>query len=183
MSGKQQRPANACYADDLMSVDPMMSVDPGLSAQDTLGNAAIQEQLKSQKGIAALDAGHPASEVDDQQVGAILQDLYRRNQGLEGRDLVQAAWSDAVSLRNQHGQDLNLAAAEHFLYSCGETEGLGSGLRMQLLATGYSGVKALLDAVGQRDLLSTDGSSPTPASAGVYKWGMRGATKACGDLE
>ncbi len=61
-------------------------------------------------------------------VVTIIQDLYRQNPGLEGRELVRAAWRDAVTLRNRHGQDLNLAAAEHFLYSCGETEGLGSGL-------------------------------------------------------
>ncbi|HJN75018.1 MAG TPA: hypothetical protein QGF58_13910 [Myxococcota bacterium] len=54
---------------------------------------------------------------------------------------------------------------------------------MQLLATGYSGIKAALDLVGQRDILSTDGSPTSEPSAGVYGWGMRGATKTCGDLE
>ena len=184
MPNQSRRDPNACYAEDeLMSVDPGMSVMPR-DQQDLIGNQAVQQQIQaSRTGIAALDAANPATSVDNDQVGAIIQDLYNQNRGLEGRQLVIAAWRDAVSLRNRHGQDLNLAAAEHFLYSCGETEGLGSGLQMQLLATGYSGVKAILDVVGQRDLLSTDGSSPTPASAGVWAWGMRGATKACGDLE
>jgi hypothetical protein len=156
---------------------------PGESAPPYSAEAlARAEASRPKTGVAALDAAHPAAEVTDAQVEALIQDLYREVGGT-GRAAVQAAWSRANSLRRAHPQDMNLAAAEHFLYACGETEGLGSGMQMQVLTLGYETVKFALDIFGLRDVLSTDDSTPTPPSASVLGWGMRGATKTCGDLE
>mgnify|MGYP006928302855 CR=1 FL=1 len=117
----------------------------------------------------------PATEIDDAEVQRIIDSAIRSATGTTTEAKVEEAWRDIVNQRRGNEHDMNLMAAEHYLYARSEADnGVGSAALMGILTPGYEVVKAGLDLVGQRDLLSTDGTTPTPPSLGAVEWGMAG---------
>ena len=186
LSVQRQGPGQVCEApsdayDPTIDEEQQMCVDPR-AAQAPPQEAAKRAAKTQKKSILdRLDPAHPAKKIDDKIVLEILMALADRATGSTPRQRVKSCWDQIIGIRNRNPQDMNLMAAEHFLYACHESRGTVSGGKMAILTMGYEGVKGALDVFGQRGLLSTDGSEPTPPSLGAMEWGLAG-TRECQDM-
>lgn len=127
----------------------------------------------------ATDGGE-AIEVDDAVVQQLVDDALQLGAAQwpeSPPDAAQAAWYDVLTRRNRAPQDVNLAAAEHYLYAryAALQDGAASGVGMAVLAAGYDAVKAVAFGLGVEDWLSTDGTTPSRPTVGSTRWGMAGA--------
>jgi hypothetical protein len=135
--------------------------------------------------VCAADGGE-ATEVDDGVVAALVQEAIATGAAQwpeSPTDAAQAAWYDVLTRRNRAPQDVNLAAAEHYLYArySAMEDGPVGGMGMAVLAAGYDAVKAVAFGLGVEDWLSTDGTTPSRPTVGSARWGVAGAIDGSGN--
>jgi hypothetical protein len=115
--------------------------------------------------------------VDDAEVARIIAEAQAQAEGATAADRAREAWWYVYNLREADNQDVNLAAAEHYLYArySGAQDGALGAVATGVMATGYDAVKAVLFAVGEEELISTDGRTPSRPTWGSTAWGIEGA--------
>lgn len=158
-------------------------------AAQSRGNAFAQEQLscqdEGQSNVITLDEitieGDPNAheEVDDARVQEIIDECYAKAWTNKEPDRTESAWYQALQMRKADQQDVNMAAAEHYLYAkySGKKDGVLGAATTGLMAGGYDAVKAGAFALGVEDWLSTDGTKPSKPTLGSTTWGMKGAAE------
>lgn len=179
------------------SVQPPETTMSSPSFSQSRGNAFAQEQLQAQNMCGGDEASasqgtgnvitldeitiegdpHAYDEVNDQRVQEYIDECYAASNFTEEPDRTRDAWAHALKLRRVDGQDVNLAAAEHYLYAkySGKQDGAFGAVSTGVMAAGYDAVKAGAFALGVEDWLSTDGTTPSRPTLGSTEWGLRGA--------
>ena len=79
--------------------------------------------------------------------------------------------------------DVDLAAAEHNMYARDAVaeNGVGEAAQLAISTALYDTAKISLGVFGAEDLLSTDGTTPTPGSFEAMGWGFQGIGDGLGD--
>jgi hypothetical protein len=117
------------------------------------------------------------AEVDDQEVWRIIHQELLVTPGSTVVEKVGHAWQALKARRRDgsHGTDVNLAAAEHYMYNRFLTGTTGDPLT-HILPTGYFFKKVLYFALGKEKDMRTDPSNPVlPPSLSSVAWGNQGA--------
>jgi hypothetical protein len=151
-------------------------------AQPAEPDKKIPDNKAAAKPEAKFEATIPpgATEVDDAEVQRIIDQAEKHGKDIWPANPVQAAssaWKTAYDIRQKNVNDVNWAAAEHYLYAkySGKQDGVGGAALTGVMATGYDAVKAGLFLIGQENVISGDGSTPSKPTAGSTKWGIKGA--------
>lgn len=141
----------------------------------TAGEESSEES--SEEPALTSEVSAPTDEVDDAEVQRIIEDCYANATFDQEPSRTESAWYHALELRKKDGENVNLAAAEHYLYAkySGKKDGVLGAAATGVMATGYDLVKGGLQLFGQEDLLSTDGTKPSKATVGSTRWGLKGA--------
>ena len=153
------------------------------------GNAFAQDALAAQGKVITMPEmviegdAHAGEEVDDARVQEWIDECYAASNFPQEPDHTRDAWAHALNLRRDNPQDVNLAAAEHYLYAkySGKEDGAFGAITTGLMATGYDAVKAGAFLFGVEDWLSTDGTKPSKPTLGSTRWGLAGAADGLGD--
>ncbi len=124
-------------------------------------------------------ATSPPQAVDDAEVRRAIQEGLAAGREMFPDDPGQAAthaWHHVLEQR-QHAQlDVNLAAAEHYLYarSMGIDEGALNGIATTVLAMGYDAIKKAAFAVGMEEHLAADDGAISEPTWESTVWGVKG---------
>src|SRR5215471_2422585 len=117
------------------------------------------------------------SQVDDQEVWRLVHQELLLAHGGSVVEKVGAAWQALKARRRDgvHGTDVNLAAAEHYMYNRFLTGATGDPLT-RLYPTGYFLKKLAYFAVGKEKSMRTDPNNPVlPPSLSSVAWSNQGA--------
>ncbi|GDX82104.1 hypothetical protein LBMAG42_39150 [Deltaproteobacteria bacterium] len=136
----------------------------------------------SDDGPAEVQA-EPEQQVDDAEVKAVIQGCYDRSSFKTEPARTEDAWAESLKLRRKAPQDVNYAAAEHYLYAKfqGKKNGVVGAAAVGVGAMGYDAVKAVLFGVGAEGILPDTDGAPSRPTLGSTEWGLKGAADGLGD--
>ncbi len=124
------------------------------------------------------DAGAPEEQqVDDSEVQRIIDDAYDFAKAMKEPSKTGLAYAHVKTARDKDPQDVNMAAAEHYLYarSVAVKDGVLGAAMTTPLVMGYDLFKAGAFLAGQQDLLATTpGVPPSRPTAASTLWGLKG---------
>ena len=125
----------------------------------------------------------PEQQVDDAEVKKIIQGCYDRSSFKQEPARTEDAWAESLKLRRKAPQDVNYAAAEHYLYAKfqGKKNGVLGAAAVGVGAAGYDAVKAVLFGIGAQGILPSDDGTPSRPTLGSTEWGLKGAADGLGD--
>ncbi len=144
-------------------------VDPPSIADSGDGPAEVQAE--------------PEQQVDDAEVKAVIQGCYDRSSFKTEPARTEDAWAESLKLRRKAPQDVNYAAAEHYLYAKfqGKKNGVIGAAAVGVGAIGYDAVKAVLFGIGAEGILPDADGAPSRPTLGSTEWGLKGAADGLGD--
>lgn len=117
------------------------------------------------------------AEVDDQKVWSIIHQELLTTPGATIVEKTQNAWVALKARRRDgvHGTEVNLAAAEHYMYNRFLTGVTGDPLT-RLYPSGYLIKKLIFFGLGMEKNMRTDPTNPVlPPSLASVAWGNQGA--------